>query len=119
MRFARGAVASLCVLTLLLIGATWFAFVQRSEAIRQRNQVVLAILDTQGAYSKLSKVYDELSAVYKEKHDEAIKGTQNSMICAGVRPPEPRYEIWVPFLESAGLAYDQGPAPIVIQKARY
>jgi TIR domain-containing protein len=72
MRLAWGGVVSLCVLTLLLIGATSFAFAQRSEAIRQKDNAELARLDTQSAYDELQKRYAELSAIRKEEHEKAI-----------------------------------------------
>jgi hypothetical protein len=75
MRLAWGGVGSLCALTLLLIGATWFAFAQRSEAIRQKDLVTESLVTTQIGMQELQKAYAELSAIYKEKMEEAAKAS--------------------------------------------
>jgi hypothetical protein len=73
MRLAWSGVISLCVLTLLSLGATWFAFAQRAEAIRQKDSVAMQMLMTQNAFQELKKTYVELSAIYKETSEKVTK----------------------------------------------
>jgi len=66
------ALVSLCVVMLFLIGATWFALEQRTEAIRQKNMVALEMKKTEAAYRELRVAYEELRALYIEKLDATI-----------------------------------------------
>jgi len=71
-RLAWSGVVSLFVLTVLLIGTTWFALAQRNEAIRQRDRATELALATQSALTAAKKAYDELLPRRKKEHDKSL-----------------------------------------------
>ena len=72
MRVAWSAAASLLVLTLFSTGMTWFAFEQKAEANRQRDEVQLMNLTLQSELVKSQKKLNEFSACMKGEYDKAL-----------------------------------------------